>query len=399
MKVIFYTVLFAASVGMPLRSNSQDTTATEVLKPVVRYGSKGFEFMSADRNYMLQLELRMQFRVAYPTDTDPITLDDFNDRQWHLKINRARLKVGGHTFQPWFKYYMEYELSQSRLLDFRLMVEKLPYLSFKAGQWKAHYNRERIISSGKQQTLERSLLTRKFTIDRQQGISIYGRLDGRGALDFNYWVSAFMGTGRGARENDDDHIMWMSRWQWNFTGTPLEFEGSDTKYHKKFTGILALAAVTNQSQYTRFSTAGGGDLDGFEEGVAGQYRINQWMQESAFMFRGLSWQQELHWKQINDNVNNVQTIMMGNLVQAGYFIHYAWSAFPKNVEIYARHAVYEPNIKSDADQDHEFSFGGNWFIRGHRNKLTAEVSYFRYDVNSDNLRDGTRFRFQWDVSL
>jgi hypothetical protein len=392
--LLFYALFHATIYG-----SAQDTTDLMKPKPSFSYGPKGFEFLSANQNYLLHLEFRGQFRMAYPTDTDPITFDDFNKQQLYLKLNRARMKVGGHAYKPWFKYYIEYELAVSKLLDFRMMFEQLPYLKLKVGQWKAQYNRERIISSGKQQTLERSLLTRKFTIDRQQGISLFGRLDGAGALDFNYWVSAFMGTGRGARENDDKYIMWMTRWQWNFTGQPLAFEGSDTKYHEKFTGILALAAVTNQSPYTRFSTSGGGQLEGFEEGVAGQYRVHQWMQESAFMVKGISFQQELHWKQINDNVNNTQTTMMGNLAQIGYFFHYWWSAIPKNMELYFRHAIYQPDIHLDSKSDHEYSFGSNWFIKGHRNKLTAEISYFEYSFDSEQLQNGARYRLQWDLSF
>gem|GEM_PF-4933120 len=35
-------------------------------------------------------------------------------------------KVGGHAYQPWVKYYFEYELSRGLLLDYRIMIEKWP---------------------------------------------------------------------------------------------------------------------------------------------------------------------------------------------------------------------------------------------------------------------------------
>ncbi len=66
-----------------------------------------------------------------------------------------------------------------------------------------------------------------------------------------------MGTGRGAKENDDTNLMYMLRTQWNFLGSPLKFSGSDIEYHEKGTGLLALAAVTNRSPYTSFSQAVG----------------------------------------------------------------------------------------------------------------------------------------------
>ncbi len=164
-----------------VHSQEEDSTKSPNKKQLISHGVKGFEFTSADGEYLLQIQFRGQFRIAYPRDSDPINLTDFQNEQLYLKVNRARMKVGGHVFNPWLKYYLEYDLFGSNLLDFRMMFEKFPYLKLKVGQWKAHYNRERIISSGKQQTLERSLITRPFTIDRQEGISVFGRLDGNGS--------------------------------------------------------------------------------------------------------------------------------------------------------------------------------------------------------------------------
>ena len=142
------------------------------------------------------LHQRFQFRFATPSDQDPVSFDDYsNEKQREFKINRARLKVGGHAFQPWLKYYWEYELSQSNLLDFRIMVEKWKWLSLKVGQWKVEFSRERFISSGEQQMMDRSFINRPFKVDRQQGIELYGHLKAAGLADFNYWVAALTGTG------------------------------------------------------------------------------------------------------------------------------------------------------------------------------------------------------------
>lgn len=399
-KITVWVVILNFIIAIPnAHAQKEDSTKSTNNKPLISHGAKGFEFTSADGEYLMQIQFRGQFRIAYPRDSDPINLTDFQNEQLYLKVNRARMKFGGHVFTPWLKYYLEYDLFGSNLLDFRLMVEKLPYLKLKVGQWKAQFNRERIISSGKQQTMERSIITRPFTIDRQEGISVFGRLDGNGLADFNYWASIFMGTGRGARDNDDKHPMLMGRLQWNFTSSPLVFSGSDLKYYKKFTAILAVAGVTNQSPYTRFSTAGGGQLEGFEEGVAGQYRVNQLMEETAWKYKGFSWQQEFHWKKIDDKVNNKITTLTGNLSQLGYFPHYKWKNFPDKIELYIRHAFYDPDATRDSDYQQEFSTGMNWFIKGHRNKLTTEYSYFYYSLDTDQLQSGSRVRLQWDVSF
>ncbi len=69
--------------------------------------------------------------------------------------------------------------------------------------------------------------------------------------------------------------------------------GSDLNYTENAEGTLTLAAVTNRSPYTRFSTGGGGQLPGFDDGDPGQYRVNQALLESAIKYHGFSWQQEL----------------------------------------------------------------------------------------------------------
>ena len=376
----------------------EDSTQAEPRK-FLSHGSKGFEFGDQSGNYLMNLEFRGQFRLSYPTDSDPVTLNDYEEEQIKLGIKRARIKVGGHSFKPWLKYYVEYELFSSNLLDFRLMYEKTPWLKVKVGQWKVQYNRERIISSGKQQTVERSILTRAFTLDRQQGVSVFGHIEGEKLLNLNYWLSVFMGTGRGSLENDDNHMMYMSRIQWNFMGRVLSFSGSDIEYHKEFVGLLAVAAVTNQSPYTRFSQSGGGQLEGFEEGVPGQYRVNQMMQESAGKYKGFSWQQELHFKQIRDHVNTSTTNMFGNLVQVGYFFHHLWNTVPENVELYGRHAFYLPNAQASNQLQNEVSFGCNWFIYGHRLKITGEASHLSSDFASQETMEGWRYRLQLDVSF
>lgn len=374
--------------------------AAQESPPLVGHGDKGFEFRTSDGNNLLQIQARMQIRYAWPTDTDPVTLDQFlNPDQHILKVNRARLKIGGHGFRPWVKYYFEYELRASNLLDFRVMLERWQGLRLKAGQWKAHYNRERIISSGQQEMMDRSILTRPFTIDRQQGVSLYGRLQGGGAADISYWASVFTGTGRGAGENDDGQMMWMGRLQWNVFGRELAFTESDMARREKPEATIAVAAVTNQSPYTRFSQAGGGSLEQFPEGVAGQYRVNQWLGETAFMFAGFAWQQEFHWKRVIDHVNSTTTTLIGNYVQLGYFLNQAMATVPAPLELAARYAFYDPNTAMADDLHTELSMAANWFFHGHLNKLTAEVSHLTFEDPSLGYPDGWRYRLQWDVSF
>lgn len=370
----------------------------------ISYGSKGFQFQTKDSLYILQIQSRLQFRFATPDDQDPITFDDFYDDNSTtnvFKINRARLKVGGHAYKPWLKYYWEYELGQSNLLDFRIMFEKWKWLSLKVGQWKVEFSRERRISSGEQQMVDRSILNRPFTVDRQQGVELYGHIQGKGLLDINYWTAVLTGTGRGSSQNDDSHLMYFGRLQWNILNGGLDFEGSDLEFHEKPTGIIAVSGVTNRSPYTRFSQSGGGSLAGFEDGAPGQYRVNQYNIETAFMYKGFSWQSEFHQKEIQDKLDPVETttILQGYYLQGGYFFGQIVSWWPKDLEVAARYSNYKPNITAGIDIEQEQSLAFNYFFKGHKNKLTMEISHFDYERENFEYGDKWRFRIQWDISL
>ena len=394
MKCLRYAMLLLLLVSAPLPLRGEEGSARSVT-----YGPKGWEFATEDGRFLLHLQSRLQFRYYCPFDSDPVTYDDFDrDDDSAFKVNRARLKVGGHGFEPWLGFYWEYELASANLLDFKFMVSRFGRLSLKVGQWKVDYNRERMISSGRQQMADRSIVNRPFTIDRQQGLALYGRLDPGGA-DLSYWLGVFTGTGRGSGGNDDSHMMYAGRLEWNFMGRVLALQGSDTGFSEQAAGVVALGAVTNRSAYTRFSQEGGGSLPGYEDGAPGQYRVNQCMVETAFMFRGFSWQQEFHWKEIKDMETCEVTALVGNYAQAGYFFHYLWESVPRPLEAAFRHAFYRPDTGVSRNAAQEFSLAANWFFKGHLNKVTAEVSYFLFPEKAGEDVDGFRFRLQWDVSI
>ena len=397
MRRIVIIVVF--SIFCVSNSFAQEEKKPDSIKEFYLKKGKGFEFHFDKDSYMFYIDFRGQFRAAYPAYNFPTSEDDFSDDDMNIGISRARIKFGGYVGNPAYNFYLEQDVRGGNLLDFRAQIEKYSFLKFRVGQWKARYSRERIISSGKQTGLERSLINRVFTIDRQQGVGLYGNLDGGGAANFNYWAEVLTGSGRGGAIGDDDNLMYMLRLQWNPNGKELGFSGSDLKFHEKFVSSVSVAAVTNTSPYTRFSTSGGGQLYGYEAGVDGQYKVDQLMFGTAFKYRGLSWQQELHYKNIDDNVNLEETLLMGNYFQVGYFFHYLIDKFPKPLEVFARQAFFDPDINVASDINYEYTFGLNWFFKGHKNKLTIDYSYL--DYNQFNIEDNTdhMVRIQWDVSI
>lgn len=403
----------------------EEQKALDAKFPVrVGWGNKGFEFSTSDGKFATQIQWRFQGRWSYPTDSDPISASDFNQGpESTFQLRRVRMKVGGHGYQPWIKYYFEMNWQSTanagssgispQLLDWRISLEKFDFLSLQIGQWKVDYNRERRDSSGAQQFVERSIVNEIFTIDRQVGAMLYGHVAKGTLLDSRYYAGVFTGSGRG-EANDDANMMYFGRYQWNFLGRDLKWSQSDVEFHELPTGSLAFAAYTTIGKCTRWSSSGCGTLpEDNSAGVpytsdssatAGQYRVQGMMEEFAFKWRGLSIQHEYHWKEVKDNniaegAPGYKTNLMGSYSQVGYFPHYLIPAVPKPLEVAFRYAFVDPNISAPNDRRQEYTTVLNWFFAGHRNKLTLDGSWLTLSQPGGQNQHEQRVRLQWDVSF
>jgi phosphate-selective porin len=352
---------------------------------------EGLEIRSPDGNYTAHVDLRGQMRYTH---------SDYEggDSSEESKFNRIRFKMGGHAYREWLTYYTEYDFPSERLLDLRFTMSPSDAVQFRFGQWKIPYNRERVDSSGNQQFVERSIVNDPFTLDRQQGVALFGRLWARRAADSWYNLGVFSGNGRGGSGMGARPLL-LGRWQWNFLKRDLGFTQSDVGYREKPAGSLALAAVNWRGRYTAYSSAGGGELPGFAPGDDDRYDVSQVMFEAAYQYRGFSFQAEAHWKNVDDRTAHTDTDLAGGYVEAGIFPHALWPRLPKPLELAARYAEVDPDQALGGDQRRETTLAANWFFNGHRNKLTLDVSRVTDAAAAADSRQQDRVRLQWDISL
>lgn len=361
------------------------------------YGDRGLQFESADGNNLLWFGVRLQTRFS-ESETEQEFLPGLpSETENELELRRGRLKLGGHLVTPRLTLYSEYDTVNDRLIDLRSSFAFTDWLNVRVGQWKSEFNRERVDSSGAQQFVERSITTPVFTIDRQKGIVASGRMLRGSKLDTSFWFGRLSGAGRGGPVGDADGL-WLGRLQWNFHGRVLAFSQSNLSQRERPAGSVAIAAVSGKSRFTRFSGSGGGQLDGYTDGLSDQYRLEQFLFETAWQHKGFSWQQELHWKKLTDRVNNTEQRLRGGYAQTGMFFADVWQAMPEPLEFAIRYAfVKSGEISGDRDEQ-EYSVVANWFFHGHRNKLTADFSRLQFEgVMQDETE--SRIRLQWDVSF
>jgi phosphate-selective porin OprO/OprP len=418
-------------VGKPVATASateaavEEKVATEVAAQIANNfpvtasrASSGFRFETRDGNWQTNLQWRAQMRFTTPYRSDPRQLSSLTaENQSNFEARRLRMKIGGHGLQPWIKYYFEIDLqpsrdvddssaaSSARVIDYRIDIAKWDWGGIRFGQWKVDLNRERVDSSGRQQFVERSIANRVFTVDRQVGVQLRGRLFKDTAADMRYYAGIFNGEGRSVN-NTDNNLLYMARLQWNFLGRDLSWRQTDVEFTEKPTGSFAIAGFTNTGGCTRWSSSGCGNLDGFDKpavAASEQFDIEQVVQEFAFKYQGFSAQQELHRKVIKDSSDGSRHELTGGYAQAGYFFHNLLPAVPAPLEVAMRYAyVEEPNATDRLFENKrkELTLGANWFFNGHNSKITLDVSRLSIDDgllatdDSDN-----RIRLQWDVQF
>jgi phosphate-selective porin OprO/OprP len=341
----------------------------------------------------LRLQLRYTNLRADPVDPEMLSAQVGDD----LRLNRGRIKLGGHVLQPWLNIYSEYDFTKDSLLDYRVTLNVSQTAMLRAGQWKTEYNRERVDSSGKQQFVDRSIANYWFTLDRQLGASLQGRIGAGHPLDSSYWLAIVSGEGRGGKV-DDRHYLGVLRYQWNLLRREVPFSQSDIMRRKKPVAALSLGGAYGHTQYTRYSSSGGGQLPGYEGNEENPYELRQVMQGSLFQGHGFSWQQELHGKRIQDRSTGIRRNLWGGYMQCGYFLNEAWGKVPAPLELALRYGLVDPDTSGSSDWQQEHTVGMNWFFNGHRSKLTSALSYLTLDAPSGAVSEW-RSGVQWDVSF
>lgn len=385
----------------------------------ISYGKNGFEFRTDNDKFSLAIQNRIQARYAEPFDSDPRTLADLERDENSFMIRRARTKLNGHAYVPWLKYYLQYDWSQPVLRDANLTVDKYKWAQVRVGRGKVSYNNERVTSSGSQQFVNRSIVNDIFTVDRQQGVEVKGNLFPGTWHDITYYAGAFTGLGVGERNNDDGNMMYSGRLQWNALGGEMKFSQSDLDMLEYPALNISIAANTNTSKCTAFETdsrscrsitdvnAAGAARYRDPAGTTlaraqnGQYDIDQMMEEVHFKWKGFSLLQELHAKKIKDTLNNDdETKLLGGFVQAGYFPHAVMKFIPPGIELAGRYAFVDLDTDRDNDKQTEVSGVINYFMEGHANKLSLQLS--RLTVEDPILLEKdaeNRIWAQWDFSF
>jgi len=197
---------------------------------------EGLEFVSKDELFSMAIRLRGQFLYQVERGYDA-ALAERGDPKQNLMIRRARIVFAGHMWGDKTQYKVELAVapadlgmtrpdgsdnppilsnqdnyvSRSLLLDWYVQFSQIRDLNFRIGQWKVPYSRERVISSGDLQFVDRSLSNREFNLDRDIGVEF--RSKDLFGLDkqLRYYAGVYNGDGHSQYELGSFSPMYVAR--------------------------------------------------------------------------------------------------------------------------------------------------------------------------------------------
>ena len=182
------------------------TSAQTVESP--KFGKGLFNLVGQDSSWTMKIGARVQFLSISEWESSN---DQLINPESNFLIRRARLKFDGYALSPKLKYKIELGLSNRDISGASEFTSNAPryildavikwnfYENFELwfGQTKLPGNRERVVSSANLQQVDRSLLNKRFNIDRDLGIQLRHHFN----LSDNFIVKEIFSISQGEGRN------------------------------------------------------------------------------------------------------------------------------------------------------------------------------------------------------
>lgn len=304
--------------------------------------------------------------------------EEGSDAEDKLYFRRVRFKSDGHLFVPEFGYKLEIDIIGAQVLDAYLRWNFYKNFEIWGGQTKLRGNRERVISSQNLQFVDRSLLNRQFTLDRDLGFWLFNHFNsGQGV--FRQVVSVSKGEGRSIWKDNpqpiDRGLDYTARLEYLPFGTfknKGDYVGSDLEREPKPKLSLGLTFDYNQN-----AVKSRGHMGSVTDNEA---NLRSWIADMMFKFKGFSVMSEFVDRKVygyhehtvdlyNEYVNDFYTGKAFN-IQSGY-------VFKRNFELAARYTEVRPQENVIYNDLTEYTFALSKFFVGHKIKAQTDFSIYQ----------------------
>ena len=395
----FNYLVICATLFICSNLSSQETSAP-------KFGKGLFNLIGKDSSFSMNVSARMQMLGTSNWDVN----NGLSNPTSNLLVRRARLKFSGFAYSPKLKYKLELGLSNRDIGKASSFTNEAPKYILDAvvkwnfsgnfvlwfGQTKLPGNRERVISSGDLQQVDRSLLNSRFNIDRDMGFQLRHHFNLTDTFIIKEMFAISQGEGRNITTGNLGGHQYTSRIEllpFGKFASKGDYRGSDLKFEPVpklalgFTYDFNNDAVKNRSNQGSYMT----NDTGFYS-----TNISTVFVDAMYKHKGFSVMAEYAYRDAEDAfAKNSDGTLTGDEVQVGNALNLQTGyLLSKTLEISGRYT----NIDWDSDitgkgAENQYTLGLSKYIVGHKLKVQTDVSYLDLASKTNQFM----YRLQVDI--
>ena len=398
--MIRHLIALTLTLGMSLGAQTLNTS---------QFGNGMLNMVAADSSFSVKFAPRFQVRYYGTSDFSD---DGLAPVDHDFLVRRSRFKFDGWAVHPSIVYKMEFGLSNNDMsganaftknspryiLDAVIKWKFAPGFELWAGQTKLPGNVERVISSANLQLVDRSLLNRKFNIDRDLGIQLRHttKLGGQFISKEKFAIS--QGEGRNIATGNEGGLQYTGRVELFPLGSFTkkgEYMGSSTVREEKLKIMAAYTYDFNRDASKTRSNMG--DYMFLTDGSLYQTNITTQFIDLVLKYKGFSMMAEYAGRSATNPVavelNGTET---GDIVSVGSAINMAMGYFiSEKTEVAGRYTTLNFADVTGASPVTMYTLGLNKFVVGHKLKIQSDVSYSTKNGESDAIIFRTGFELHF----
>ena len=397
MKINYVFLCTALFICMSL--SSQETNAP-------KFGKGLFNLIGKDSSFSMNISARMQMLGTSNWDVN----NGLSNPSSSLLVRRARLKFSGFAYSPKLTYKLELGLSNRDIGKASSFTNEAPKYILDAvvkwnfsgnfvlwfGQTKLPGNRERVISSGDLQQVDRSLLNSRFNIDRDMGFQLRHHFNLTDKFIVKEMFSMSQGEGRNITTGNLGGHQYTTRVEllpFGKFASKGDYRGSDLKFEPApklalgFTYDFNNDAVKNRSNQGSYMTTDTGFYS---------TNISTVFVDAMYKHKGFSVMAEYAYRDAEDAfAKNSDGTLTGDEVQVGNALNLQTGyLLSETLEVSGRYT----NIDWDSDvtgkgTENQYTIGLSKYIVGHKLKVQTDMSYLDLATSTNQFM----YRLQVDI--
>lgn len=363
----------------------------------------GLQILGQDSTFYLRLGFRFQNLYTGEWTLADDDLGSMEDYRTSFLVRRSRLKFDGFAYSPKLKYKLEIALSNrdisggsgpefrntsNVILDASVTWNFYKNFSIQFGQGKLPGNRERVISSGNLQLVDRSLLNSRYTSDRDVGLQFKHHFKIGKNFIVKEVIALTQGEGRNVTAGNFDGHNYTYRVEFLPFGkfqSKGDYIGSAIKRESTPKLAVGITYETNKNAVRER-----GQLGDFIKDANDNYygkNLNTFFADLMFKYKGFSLMGEYAHKETSDGISDVFDVndeVVGTFFTGSGFNLQAGYMFENNWEVAGRYTTISPNAGVSNDEN-QYTFGISKFVVGHKLKIQTDFTYRKIDQKDDGL--------------